>query len=185
LLEKDKHSVWIKAGIVLIDKIGTLTTGKPRLTDTVRLNRISAERLLTLAASAERFSEHPLAEAVRQAARERELPLLNTQAFSATPGRGVQATVDGAWVEVGSWRILEGQSLPAAARLPDCPAYHAGGQDEPGLHHRLQHRRPDPGSCWHSAAHSGRRCSIAARPGYSGKLLTTAATEITEQKNLF
>ncbi|MCL4559819.1 MAG: cadmium-translocating P-type ATPase [Chloroflexi bacterium] len=104
-----------KADTVLIDKTGTLTTGKPRLMDVVRLNGLSEERLLTLSASAERYSEHPLAEAVRQAAREQSLNLLDIQDFVAEPGRGVHARVDETVVEVGSWRILEDSPLPAAA----------------------------------------------------------------------
>lgn len=103
-----------KADTVLIDKTGTLTTGKPRLTDVVRLNGLSEERLLTLAASAERYSEHPLAEAVRQAARDRGLRLLDPQDFIAEPGRGVRAQVDGTSVEVGSWRIMGETALPDA-----------------------------------------------------------------------
>jgi P-type Cu+ transporter len=109
-----------KADTVLIDKTGTLTTGKPRLTDIVRLNGLSEERLLALAASAERYSEHPLAEAVRQAARDQQIPLLDAQDFAAEPGRGVRARVDGTVVEVGSWRMLDGQSLlPQAAALEE------------------------------------------------------------------
>ncbi|MCE5208410.1 MAG: cation-translocating P-type ATPase [Chloroflexi bacterium] len=120
-----KHALLIKGGryiellakadTVLIDKTGTLTTGKPRLTDVVRLNGLSEERLLTLAASAERYSEHPLAEAVRQAARDKALPMFDPQEFVAEPGRGVRARVDETLVEVGSWRILGDQPLPAAA----------------------------------------------------------------------
>jgi len=104
-----------KADTVLIDKTGTLTTGKPRLAEVVRLNGLSEERLLTLAASAERYSEHPLAEAVRQAARDQDLRLLEPQEFVAEPGRGVRARVDEMLVEVGSWRIQGDQPLPAAA----------------------------------------------------------------------
>lgn len=104
-----------KADTVLIDKTGTLTTGQPRLTDVVRLNGLSEKQLLTLAASAERYSEHPLAEAVRQAAREQNVELLDPQEFTAEPGRGVHARVDGTLVEVGSWRILDGTSRPSEA----------------------------------------------------------------------
>ncbi len=104
-----------KADTVLIDKTGTLTTGQPRLTDVVRLNGLSERRLLTLAASAERYSEHPLAEAVRRAAREQNLELLDPQEFTAEAGRGVHARVDGTLVEVGSWRILDGTPRPPQA----------------------------------------------------------------------
>lgn len=104
-----------KADTVLIDKTGTLTTGSPRLTDIVCLNGLSKADLLTLAASAERYSEHPLAAAIRQAASERGLPLLAAQDFSAEPGRGVRAKVQGTMVEVGSWRIVDQAALPPAA----------------------------------------------------------------------
>lgn len=101
-----------KADTVLIDKTGTLTTGKPRLVDVVRLNGMSEERLLTLAASAERYSEHPLAEAVRQAARDQNITFLESQDFVADPGKGVRARIGETVVEVGSWRIMEDNPLP-------------------------------------------------------------------------
>jgi P-type Cu+ transporter len=104
-----------KADTVLIDKTGTLTTGKPRLTDVIRLNGLSEERLLTLAASAERYSEHPLAEAIRQAAQEKNIKLLEPQNFSAEPGRGVHAMIGGTTVEVGSWRMIGDTPIPPAA----------------------------------------------------------------------
>ena len=104
-----------KADTVLIDKTGTLTTGKPRLTDVVRLNGWGEDQLLTLAASAERYSEHPLAEAVRQAARDQNVPLLDPQDFSAEPGIGVRARVAETGVEVGSWRMMGDIPFPAAA----------------------------------------------------------------------
>lgn len=104
-----------KADTLLIDKTGTLTTGSPRLEDIVRLNGLSEERLLVLAASAERYSEHPLAKAVRQAAQERNLHLLAPQNFSSQPGRGVRAVIEDTVVEVGSWRMLGNGPIPSAA----------------------------------------------------------------------
>ena len=104
-----------KADTVLIDKTGTLTTGKPSLTDVVCLNGLSEERLLTLAASAERYSEHPLAEAIRQAAQGKNLKLLDPQNFTTEPGRGVRAEIEGTVVEVGSWRIIGDTPIPPAA----------------------------------------------------------------------
>lgn len=109
-----------KADTVLIDKTGTLTTGKLRLTDIIKLNGLSEERLLTLAASAERYSEHPLAEAVRQAALGKNIRLLEPQNFSAAPGRGVQAVIDNAAIEVGNWRMFGDIPIPpGAAELQD------------------------------------------------------------------
>ncbi|HLE13506.1 MAG TPA: cation-translocating P-type ATPase [Anaerolineales bacterium] len=98
-----------KADVLLIDKTGTLTLGKPRVTDVVTLESLLPANglptpeayLLQLAASAERYSEHPLAEAVRAAASAQGIPLLEPQAFEALPGMGVRARVNGSQVMVG------------------------------------------------------------------------------------
>ena len=68
--------------------------------------------MLTLAASAERYSEHLLAEAIRQAARDQNITFLESQDFVADPGKGVQARIGETVVEVGSWRIMEDNPLP-------------------------------------------------------------------------
>lgn len=107
-----------RADVLLIDKTGTLTLGKPQVTDVRSLNGLSDGEVLSLAASAERYSEHPLAQAVRTAARERNLPLLELADFEAIPGLGVRATVDGSRVAVGSWRMMpNAPSLDHAAEL--------------------------------------------------------------------
>lgn len=111
--------VLARADVLLIDKTGTLTLGQPQITDVVALNGLSKRELLTLAASAERYSEHPLAEAVRRAAHTRQLTLAEPAAFTAIPGMGVRATVNGHRVTVGNQRLLAdegaGQPAPAAA----------------------------------------------------------------------
>lgn len=84
---------------VLLDKTGTLTLGQPVVTEVVACRTSEAE-LLWLAASAERYAEHPLAEAIRVAARERGLALAVPEAFSLHPGVGVTAVVDGVEVRV-------------------------------------------------------------------------------------
>lgn len=111
-----KHGLLIKGGkyleslsradVVLIDKTGTLTLGKPQITDIVTLNGFSATDLLTLTASAERFSEHPLAESVRQAAHERKIELLPALDFVSIPGMGVRARVNDKSVVVGNRRMI-------------------------------------------------------------------------------
>lgn len=113
-----------RADVLLIDKTGTLTLGKPRLTDVIALKGLSEGEVLALAASAERYSEHPLAEAVRAAAVDRGVPLVDPHDFSARPGVGVQARVDGREVLVGSRRMLAeavpslaGAELASGARL--------------------------------------------------------------------
>lgn len=94
--------------VMLIDKTGTLTLGKPEITDVVAWDGFSEDRLLTLAASAERHSEHPLAEAVRAAARARGLALGEPEEFEALPGLGVRVRLQGARVSVGARRMLGG-----------------------------------------------------------------------------
>lgn len=94
-----------KADVLLVDKTGTLTLGRPQLTDVVSLGAFPKTELLKLTASAERYSEHPLAQAVRQAAEERSITLLEPKDFESVPGQGVRATVDGRAVVVGSRRM--------------------------------------------------------------------------------
>lgn len=101
-----------KADVLLIDKTGTLTLGKPVVTDMVAMmDTISDNSLLRLAASAERYSEHPLAQAVRLAALERGLNLLPVEDFKAAPGRGVRAWVNGWQVEIGNQRLTNRRHL--------------------------------------------------------------------------
>jgi Cd2+/Zn2+-exporting ATPase/Cu+-exporting ATPase len=106
-----------KADVLLIDKTGTLTLGRPQTGEIVVVQEESADlaerrlEVLRLAASAERYSEHPLAESVRERARLEGLALLEPAAFEARPGVGVVARVEGQVVEVGSRRMLEGRSL--------------------------------------------------------------------------
>lgn len=105
-----------KADVVLLDKTGTLTLGRPRITDVVALvDSLDADRLLTLAASAERYSEHPLAEAVRAAATERGVRLAELDGFEAIPGMGVRARLDGGLITVGSRRLLPEDAVPEIA----------------------------------------------------------------------
>jgi P-type Cu+ transporter len=95
-----------KADVLLIDKTGTLTLGRPQITDVQTLNGVSEEELLALAATAERYSEHPLAEAVRRLALSRGLVLAHPHNFEAIPGLGVRAGVNGQTVTVGSRRLV-------------------------------------------------------------------------------
>lgn len=107
-----------RGDVLLIDKTGTLTLGKPQITDVIPLNGMAESALLALAASAERYSEHPLAEAVRAAANERSLPLSEPRDFEAVPGLGVRARVDGSAVAIGNRRLISPMaSTPIADKL--------------------------------------------------------------------
>jgi len=104
-----------RADVLLVDKTGTLTLGRPRIIAVLALGERSEAEVLALAAGAERYSEHPLAEAVRLAAVERGLTIPAPQRFAALPGQGVRAEVNGIEVAVGNVRLLPpGFSLPPA-----------------------------------------------------------------------
>ncbi len=94
------------ADVLLLDKTGTLTLGKPQVTDVVVFGPWSAEEVLALAAAAERYSEHPLGRAVVEAAQARRLPLEAARGFESVTGFGVQARVQERTVRVGSARHL-------------------------------------------------------------------------------
>lgn len=107
-----------RADVLLLDKTGTLTLGRAQVTDILPLNGMSEDDLLALAASAERYSEHPLAEAVRAAARRRNLSLDGPEQFEAIPGLGVRARVKGSVIAIGNRRMIPGEpSLPIAGEL--------------------------------------------------------------------
>ncbi|MFZ5624353.1 MAG: heavy metal translocating P-type ATPase [Gemmatimonadota bacterium] len=91
---------------VILDKTGTITEGKPTLTDVVPLPPMTADDLLGLVASVERQSEHPLATAVVQGAEARSIALGAPSDVSASPGRGVAGVVNGRSVRAGTARFL-------------------------------------------------------------------------------
>ena len=90
-----------KVNAIVLDKTGTLTQGKPVVTDIMPVD-MTGDELLRLAASAERASEHPLGEAIVKAAEERGIGLAAPADFEAVPGQGVTAKVDGHVVLVGN-----------------------------------------------------------------------------------
>jgi Cu+-exporting ATPase len=108
--------VLARADVLLVDKTGTLTLGQPQITDVITLNGLTEQQMLTLAASAERYSEHPLAAAVRQAAH--GLPLADPETFEAIPGQGIRARVHNQIVTIGNQRLIPtASSLPQAEEL--------------------------------------------------------------------
>jgi Cu+-exporting ATPase len=90
-----------KIDTVVLDKTGTITASKPRVTRVTAQGTFSENEVLRLAASAERYSEHPLGKAIVEAARERGMALEETTGFSAQAGHGVRARVSGREVVVG------------------------------------------------------------------------------------
>ncbi|HEX3701952.1 MAG TPA: heavy metal translocating P-type ATPase [Vicinamibacterales bacterium] len=100
---------------IVVDKTGTLTEGKPSLVSIAAASGHSEDEALALAAALEQPSEHPLAAAVIAAARERRLALPMAERFSAEPGKGVRAVVNGAVVHLGNRPMMEMAGASAAA----------------------------------------------------------------------
>ena len=96
-----------KIDAVVLDKTGTITRGKPSVVAIVPVAGYDADRVLTLAASAERGSEHPLGQAIVQAAEVRSLTLTEPQAFNSITGKGIAAFIDGARVAIGNRAFMD------------------------------------------------------------------------------
>jgi Cu+-exporting ATPase len=110
VLVRDARSMELmeKVDTVVTDKTGTLTQGKPSLVEVYSLGSGPREaELLRLAASLERSSEHPAAEAIVEGARRRRLDLVEVSGFKALPGKGVRGTVDGREVVLGNRSLME------------------------------------------------------------------------------
>jgi Cu+-exporting ATPase len=106
-----------KIDTLVVDKTGTLTEGKPRLTTVVASEGTTEERVLQAAASLERGSEHPLAAALLRGARDRGVALLTVEGFNAVTGRGVEGKIDGRSVALGNARFADSLAqVPQALR---------------------------------------------------------------------
>lgn len=91
---------------IIFDKTGTLTNGKPIVTDTESFKEMDEDELLTIAASLEKQSEHPLAEAIYTKAKKSKLQLKTVGGFKAIPGHGVQGTIDGTAYYFGNRKLM-------------------------------------------------------------------------------
>lgn len=101
-----------KIQTIVFDKTGTITEGKPVVTDVlVADSALSEAELLTLAASAEQGSEHPLGEAIVVAAKERQLPLAKGSDFSAIPGHGIRVTVNERVLLLGNIKLMKEEAI--------------------------------------------------------------------------
>jgi Cu+-exporting ATPase len=104
-----------KVDTLVVDKTGTLTEGKPRVTSIVATEGLGENELLQLAASLERGSEHPLADAIVDAAAARDLTVGKAEDFDSPVGKGVTGSVDGRKLIIGSHRIMEEESVDVSA----------------------------------------------------------------------
>lgn len=116
-----QHGILIKGGealevahkidTIVFDKTGTLTLGKPEVTDVVCADGVDRQRLLTIAASAEKGSEHPLGQAIIAAAESEGLALFKAEHFSAIPGQGIDATIDGVRALIGNRKLMDESAI--------------------------------------------------------------------------
>ena len=100
---------------IVLDKTGTITVGKPSLTDLLPLGAFNRSDLLQLIASAEQHSEHPLAQAILEAAEEEGLDLLPVSHFEAIVGRGLSAQVEGRQLLVGNESLMKEKNIDSSA----------------------------------------------------------------------
>ena len=130
VLFKDAESIEVlrKVDTLVVDKTGTLTEGKPKLTDVVAVKPTDERELLLLAASLERNSEHPLAAAIVAGARERNIELLEPENFNSHTGRGVSGRVDGKQILLGNAKLLEAFEVDAASLEEDAKRLRAEGR---------------------------------------------------------
>ncbi|MES0063559.1 heavy metal translocating P-type ATPase [Mesorhizobium sp. M0041] len=113
---------------LIVDKTGTLTEGKPRLTDVVAAEGLSENELLALAAGLEKGSEHPLAEAIVGGAGERGLTLVEAGGFDAVTGKGVSGTVSGRKVSLGNAAMMADVGIDTASLSARAEALQAEGK---------------------------------------------------------
>ena len=103
-----------KLRAIVLDKTGTITRGKPSLTDVVTVGAVEEAELLRVVAAAERSSEHPLAQAIVAGAEDRGLAPPKASEFDSATGRGVRATVDGRHLLIGTRRLLGEEGIDSA-----------------------------------------------------------------------
>ena len=108
-----------KVNTIVFDKTGTITEGKPTVTDVLTTGGLAEEELLRLTASAEKGSEHPLGQAIVQGAQDKGLELLKVEDFSSITGRGIQATIGGQTVLAGNRKLMDERGIALAALEAD------------------------------------------------------------------
>ena len=122
-----------RADTILLDKTGTVTIGKPEVTDVITLSG-TREDLLTVAASVESASEHPLSKAVITYAEENGITFVKAQDFSAVPGRGVSASINGKICYAGNAAFMEENGIQLSpVSVTGTPLYFASGNELLGI----------------------------------------------------
>ena len=117
-----------KVDTLVVDKTGTLTEGKPQLVAVTTIHDFDEQETLRLAASLERVSEHPLAEAIVRGADEKGIELAQTGEFLSITGKGVTGNVDGHKVALGNIKLLESLGIDSSDLLQQADKQRAEGQ---------------------------------------------------------
>ncbi|MBE3116519.1 heavy metal translocating P-type ATPase [Candidatus Bathyarchaeota archaeon] len=117
-----------KLTTIVFDKTGTLTKGEPSVTDIKTYNTYTPQNVLKFAGSAEKGSEHPLAEAILNKAKNENITLASADSFEALPGRGIQCTIEGKKVLLGNRKLMQEQSIPTIEMESEVTALEAEGK---------------------------------------------------------
>lgn len=117
-----------KIEVVVMDKTGTITEGKPKVTDILPSGEYAAEELLQIAASCEKGSEHPLGDAIVKAAEQQELELFAVEHFEAIPGHGISIRMQGKEVLLGNEKLMRERQISLGNVWEDVQRLADGGK---------------------------------------------------------
>lgn len=100
-----------KIDTIILDKTGTITVGKPTVTDIISIDNFSENEIISMAAAVEQGSEHPLGEAIVNYAKEKKLEIMKADHFKALPGHGVEAQVNGTEILLGNLKVMKERGI--------------------------------------------------------------------------
>ena len=117
-----------KINTIIFDKTGTITEGKPTVTDIITTGTVDSDSLLQITASAEKGSEHPLGDAIVKSAEDRGLELHPIEHFESITGQGINATIQGKQLLIGNIRLMQEMDIAVEAVLKDADTLAAQGK---------------------------------------------------------
>ena len=117
-----------KINTIIFDKTGTITEGKPTVTDIITTGTVDSDSLLQITASAEKGSEHPLGEAIVKSAEDKGLELYQIEHFESITGQGINATIQGKQLLIGNIRLMQEMDIAVEAVLKEADTLAAQGK---------------------------------------------------------